>query len=29
MLKPSEGFIIRKKSTAGGATALWTNVKSW
>ena len=28
-LKPSEGFIIRKKSTAGGTTALWTNIKSW
>ena len=28
-LSPSEGFIIRKKSTIGGTTALWTNPKNW
>jgi len=28
-LNPSEGFIIRKKATASGATAFWTNLKSW
>ncbi|MDE0835052.1 MAG: TIGR02597 family protein [Akkermansiaceae bacterium] len=28
-LKSSEGFIIRKKGTDGGQTALWTNLKNW
>lgn len=29
LLKSSQGFIIRKKATVGGATSFWINPKSW
>jgi uncharacterized protein (TIGR02597 family) len=28
-LKSSEGFVIRKKPTVGGATSFWLNERNW